>query len=195
MTGTLNLTMPVSTWLGGTTPGEVPGFGPVPAGDARALVRLLAATPGTGICLTLTGTDGTAVAHGCAQSGSRSAAGQVPALTVTIRALACGTCGHHDETPRYRPSGQLRHLVVIRQRTCTFPGCRRNAATCDLDHTVPFDQGGRTCECNLAPLCRRHHRAKQASGWNLEQPQPGILVWTLPGGRSYTVRPAIYPSG
>ena len=58
---------------------------------------------------------------------------------------------------------------------------------------MPYDQGGRTCECNLAPLCRRHHRAKQAQGWRLDQPEPGVLVWTLPHGRSYRVQPSAYP--
>jgi hypothetical protein len=43
-----------------------------------------------------------------------------------------------------------------------------------------------------APLCRRHHRTKQAPGWTLTQPQPGTLVWTAPHGRSYTVTPSTY---
>ena len=194
VTGTLNLTMPVSTWLGGAAPGEVPGFGPVPAGDAQALARLLTATPGTSICLTLTGADGTAVGHGCAQVPRLAAAGQVPGLTITIRPLARGSCDHHDETPRYRPSDRLRHLVVIRQPTCTFPGCRRSAARCDLDHSTPYDQGGRTCACNLSPLCRRHHKAKQAEGWRLTQTTPGHVTWTLPHGRTYRAGPGRYPA-
>lgn len=43
------------------------------------------------------------------------------------------------------------------------------------------------------PLCRRHHQAKQADGWRLEQPEPGVLAWTLPHGRTYTVTPEPYP--
>ena len=31
-------------------------------------------------------------------------------------------------------------------------------------HTIPYEHGGRTCECNLSPLCRSHHGAKQAPG-------------------------------
>ena len=194
VTGTLNLTMPLATWLGGAAPGEIPGFGPVPAGDARALARLLAATPGTGICLTLTGPDGTAVAHGCARPGAASRPGDgLASLTVTIEPLACEMCGHRHETAAYRPSARLRHMIIVRQRTCSFPGCRRNAARCDLDHTVPFGQGGRTCECNLAPLCRRHHRAKQAGGWSLVQTSPGHVTWTLPHGRTYRAGPDPYP--
>jgi hypothetical protein len=42
------------------------------------------------------------------------------------------------------------------------------------------------------PACRRHHRCKQAPGWQLAQPQPGVMRWTTPAGRSYTTRPTIY---
>jgi hypothetical protein len=192
LTGTLNLTMPLATWLGGAAPGDVPGFGPVPAGDARALASLLAATPGSGICLTLTGPDGTAIGHGCARTVQ--AAGQIPELTFTIRPLARGICGHQHQSSGYRPSDRLRHLVVTRQRTCTFPGCRSPAQACDLDHTVPYEQGGRTCECNLAPLCRGHHHAKQAQGWTLTHTSPGHLTWTLPHGRTYRAGPDPYLS-
>ena len=46
---------------------------------------------------------------------------------------------------------------------------------------------------NLAPLCRRHHCAKQAPGWHLSQDQPGILTWQLPSGRTYTTHAQPYP--
>ncbi len=47
------------------------------------------------------------------------------------------------------------------------PGCGRPAARCDLDHAIAWDQGGLTCECGLAPLCRHHHRCKQGRAGNL----------------------------
>ena len=87
--------------------------------------------------------------------------------------------------PRTGPPPGLRHLVEIRHATCTYPGCRRPATHCDADHTVAYHRGGRTCLCNLAPLCRRHHRAKQAPGWHLTQDQPGVMTWRLPSGRIY----------
>jgi hypothetical protein len=46
---------------------------------------------------------------------------------------------------------------------------------------------------DLAPLCRHHHRCKQAEGWSLDQPQPGVLVWRTPSGRRYATRPTQYP--
>ncbi|HKA96727.1 MAG TPA: DUF222 domain-containing protein [Streptosporangiaceae bacterium] len=111
---------------------------------------------------------------------------------IAVRKLETGDCSHMRESPGYRPSSVLRHLITIRQPTCSFPGCRRPAARCDQDHTVPCDQGGRTCECNLGPLCRRHHHAKQAHGWRLTQPEPGVLIWTTPSGRVYSTHPAKY---
>ena len=196
--GAVNLTMPLSSLLGASgEPGEVAGFGPVAAADGRALADRLAGERGSRWCLTLTGQDGQAVAHGCARA-RRDGGGGGPAsrgweLTVTIRPLAVRDCLHQRESAGYRPSPALRHAIGVRQRTCSFPGCRRPAVSCDQDHTVPHDQGGRTCECNLAPLCRRHHRAKQAQGWRLDQPEPGVMVWTLPHGRSYRVWPPAYP--
>ena len=102
-----------------------------------------------------------------------------------MQTLQTGACSHVRQSARYRPPLSLRHLIVLRQRTCSAPGCRRAAVHCDLDHTIPYDDGGRTCECNLAPLCRRHHSAKQAPGWYLEQRQPGQMTWRLPSGRIY----------
>jgi hypothetical protein len=222
LTGSVNLTMPLATWLAGSSePGEAAGFGPLSAADARALAGLIAREPGARWCLTLTGRDGRAIAHGCARAGPFAAghgghpigepprssrdgpAAREPAaaragppddwvLTVAIRPLAVGECLHERASKGYQPAPSLRHLITVRQRTCGFPGCRNPAARCDQDHTVPYDQGGRTCECNLACLCRRHHQAKQAQGWRLDQPEPGVLVWRLPHGRSYRVEPRPY---
>jgi hypothetical protein len=200
LTGSINLTMPLATWLGASAePGEVAGFGPVPPGDARALADLIARQPSTRWCLTLTGPDGRAIAHGCARAGpfpagrgpeaARAGPPDPRALNVTIQPLAVSECFHERESKGYRPAPSLRHVVNVRQLTCGFPGCRNPVARCDQDHTIPHGQGGRTCECNLACLCRRHHQAKQAQGWWLDQPEPGVLIWRLPHGRSYRVDP------
>jgi hypothetical protein len=111
--------------------------------------------------------------------------GWAAGLRARLQLLETGTCGHARQSPGYQPPDSLRHLITVRQRTCCHPGCRRPAARCDLDHTVPYGHGGRTCECNTAPVCRRHHQAKQAPGWHLDQPQPGVMTWRLPSGRVY----------
>jgi hypothetical protein len=52
--------------------------------------------------------------------------------------------------------------------------------------------GDRTCECIGRPVCRHHHRCKQAPGWLLEQPEPGIFRWAGPSGRTRTTYPTRY---
>lgn len=224
--GTVNLTMPLASWLGlSDAPGNVAGFGPLDAGDSRAIANALSARADTRWCLTLTDSHGRPVAHGCARagpppsrhrlkqptgppgaqdSGSRDGPTSSPrdrppapaperTWIFRLTLLAGGDCDHAGETVAYRPSPGLRHLVEIRHATCTYPGCRQPATHCDADHTVAYQRGGRTCLCNLAPLCRWHHRAKQAPGWHLSQDQPGVMTWRLPSGRIYATCAEPYP--
>jgi len=197
LAGSVNLTMPASAWLGlSDAPGEAGGFGALDAGTCRDLTAALAANPATRWCVTLVSPDGRPVAHGCARAGPGPPGNGDPAAwlaTVKITPIEAGACEHRRESAGYQPSNTLRHVIKIRSRRCGFPGCRRPAVACDDDHTIPYDKGGRTCECNLHPLCRRHHQAKQARGWRLEQPEPGTLIWTLPSGHQYTVIPEPYP--
>ena len=73
----------------------------------------------------------------------------------------------------------MREQVILRDRHCVFPWCGRDARATDLDHTiayVPMDEGGppgQTHPHNLAPLCRRHHRAKTFTSWHYERARDG----------------------
>jgi hypothetical protein len=205
ITGNVNLTMPVTAWLGRSeAPGEIPGHGTADAGTCRDLAAWLATNPATQWCLTLTDPDGRAVAHACARHGpspprpdgtqtsTQLAAGWLGTLRPVF--LETGDCSHARQAAGYRPPKSLRHLITIRQRTCGHPGCGRDADRCDLDHRIPWHLGGRTCECNLNPFCRRHHQAKQTPRWHVDQTAPGILTWTLPSGRTYTTHPDPYPT-
>jgi hypothetical protein len=223
--GSVNLTMPLSAWLGWTqSPGDIPGYGPIDADDSRTLADLLGRSPASQWCVTLTDRAGHPVAHACAPRGprprpgpgTRAAPGGGPPATgppgtgppgtgppgtgppdwlrgLSFATLETGTCAHPRESRGYQPSRALRHLIEVRNPTCTAPGCRRNATRCDLDHITPYDQGGRTCECNLHPACRRDHQRKQTPGWTLTSPSPGTLTWTTPGHRTHTTTPAQYP--
>jgi hypothetical protein len=102
-----------------------------------------------------------------------------------------GNCGHAAAEPGYTPSRKLAHLVRARTVTCDAPGCAAQAVHADLDHTIPYPEGP-TDQCNLSPKCRRHHRAKQSPGWEVEQPAPDVIRWTLPSGRTHTTRPTNY---
>ena len=194
--GNVNLTVPLGTILGiSDRPGQLAGFGPITGHSARQVAAGALGQPGVHWCMTVTGDHGQAVGHGCATRVRRidgSPGDQGWLFTVKLSALAGAECAHTRASPHYRPPPSLWHLVQTRNTCCTAPGCRMPAAVCDNDHTVPFDQVGRTCECNLGPLCRRHHRVKQARGWRLEQPEPGVFAWTTPSGRSYITGPAEY---
>ena len=112
-------------------------------------------------------------------------------LNLTLHPIAKGSCDHQHREDRYTPSRALKHLVRARTATCPAPGCGAQAYHNDLDHTVAYPVGA-TDECNLSPPCRRHHRVKQAPGWQLSQPEPGVMRWTTPSGRVYTTRPTVY---
>jgi hypothetical protein len=197
--GTINLTMPLSAWAGlSDAPGELAGNGPADGGTCRDLATRTG--PATRWCLTLTSDNGQAVAHACANRPPGPDTSGDPAirwateLRAKMQQFETAPCGHGRQTAAYRPPPSLVHLIRVRQRTCSFPGCRRPARRCDLDHVIPYDRGGRTCECNLHPLCRRHHQAKQAPGWQLTQPQPEEMVWRLPSGRVYATCAEPYPA-
>jgi Domain of unknown function (DUF222) len=115
----------------------------------------------------------------------------IQALKIIFDPIAQDTCDHRGAENRYTPSRKLRDLIRARTLTCDAPGCNAQALYCDLDHTVAYPDGP-SCQCNLGPKCRRHHRAKQAPGWHVEQPEPGTTRWTLPNGRSHTTTPTIY---
>ena len=100
-----------------------------------------------------------------------------------------GGCAHRQASPSYQPPSRLREFVTARDVTCRFPTCRQPVWRCDLDHSVPFDKGGKTCSCNLGGLCRFHHQVKQLSGWQLVQPAPGTFAWSTPSGRTYYIEP------
>jgi hypothetical protein len=98
-------------------------------------------------------------------------------------------CTHANAASGYRIPDRMRDLIEVRDQDCGFPICRRPASRCDLDHTVPYDQGGPTCPCNISPGCRHDHRMKGSTAWRLRQPRAGTLVWTAPSGLSWTVTP------
>ena len=88
-----------------------------------------------------------------------------------------------DAVDRHDPPPWMRELVILRDRHCVFPWCARDARSCDLDHIVAYDEDGppgQTNPLNLAPLCRRHHRAKTFTGWTYQHLGAGTYEWMSP---------------
>jgi hypothetical protein len=92
----------------------------------------------------------------------------------------------HLGTSSRRPTTSQKRRIQTRHRTCVFPGCRMPSTVCDLDHTTAVQDGGPTCECNLAPLCRHDHRIKHSQGWHYERLPDARHQWTTPFGHTYT---------
>ena len=86
----------------------------------------------------------------------------------------------HEKTDSYTPTTGMRVRTEFRLPICIFPWCTRPARRCDKDHRVPYDEGGTTCDCNLAPLCRRHHRHKTHRGFRYTIIEPGTWLWRTP---------------
>ena len=150
---TVNVTIDLPTLLGlQEHPGELAGYGPIPAPIARSLAsdgawRRLVHEPVKGHLLDL-------------------------------------------GTVRYRPSAALAEHVRTRSMNCIFPGCGRQAAHCDIDHTIPHrpdGTGGATDRHNTYPLCRMHHRIKHETGWTLRSRGTEPPIWISPSGREYPV--------
>lgn len=84
------------------------------------------------------------------------------------------------------PLPALARLIRARDPFCRYPGCRRAAGNCDLDHAVPHPVGATSRE-NVGPLCRRHHRMKTAGTDRLTVSEGGHTV-TGTSGNGITSR-------
>jgi hypothetical protein len=219
MPAMINLVVHAGTLFGwDTTPSEAGDWGLLDVGETRDIVAAASRHPATRWCFTLLGGDGTAAAHGCSSGrhpwtphdhhdapawppvGRQRAPAPAQAarlaaflhgLNLTLEPIAKGSCDHAAVEYRYTPSRKLAHLLRARTATCDAPGCAAQAVHADLDHTVEYPSGP-TDQCNLGPKCRRHHKAKQAPDWKVGQPEPGVVRWTLPSGRTHTTRPTVY---
>jgi hypothetical protein len=92
------------------------------------------------------------------------------------------------QVDNYEVPDRMREREILRQGSCVFPWCTRSARTADMDHIDLYDPsgiGGPTSDDNLAPLCRRHHRAKTHTRWRYDKIDPTTFVWRSPAGLSY----------
>lgn len=208
----VELAVGVSTLLGlDDSPGELSGHGPVPAVVARAWarrgrLRRFFTDPATGAVV---GVDGHTYPPGTVPVLARGRPEGPPGDDPPGRDQGgddpgggpCPSAGSG-----YRIPVALRRAVTAALPRCVAPGCSVPASRCDLDHRVPWPAGP-TCACNLAPLCRTHHRMKTFRGWQVRaggadgsEPMSGrpgqtygrpdgTVTWTSPTGAVHEVRP------
>ena len=185
---------------GGALPGRSPGGHAVPGESSNG-----DGLPGRSRSAGGTTCGGPAWSPGCAELAGygpipvsvaeRIAAGAGSWSRVLTHPVT-GTVLDHDRTT-YAVPADLKRRLRARDGTCRFPGCRRRAERCDLDHTVAWVEGGPTAADNLAHLCRHHHVLKHRDGplgrWRVrhrrrESPE-GVLEWTSPAGRVHVTYP------
>ncbi len=96
----------------------------------------------------------------------------------TLRRLACdaeilpAVLGSHGEVldvgrTRRPVTAPIWTALVIRDRHCTFPGCRRPPLMCHAHHLTHWTSGGETKLDNLALLCGHHHRVIHHTPWEI----------------------------
>jgi Domain of unknown function (DUF222) len=87
----------------------------------------------------------------------------VPFRPAASASLPLDTGAAADTVPPH-----LRRAVIVRDRTCRFPGCQQPPAACDVHHVVWRSRGGRDQLVNLVLLCRFHHLiAIHQWGWTI----------------------------
>ncbi|WP_300402598.1 HNH endonuclease signature motif containing protein [uncultured Nocardioides sp.] len=130
----------------------------------------------------------------------------VPGSQITVKPVI----DLHDQiaVDAYEIPDRISTRIKLKRPTCVFPHCTRTSTRVDLDHIdeyVPPDRGGppgQTATDRLAPLCRRHHRAKThpspvpsneagstTIAWDYVQLTPTTWLWTSPHGIRYLVHP------
>jgi hypothetical protein len=73
---------------------------------------------------------------------------------------------------------RLRTALEARDPTCVVPGCGARQGL-EIDHRIPFAEGGPTSLDNLARLCHWHHYLKSHHRYRLGG-TPGKWTWTGP---------------
>ena len=87
----------------------------------------------------------------------------------------------------YEIPGRHRQAVHLMTPADVFPFSSSLSRTQQVDHTIPYEQGGASGVGNYGPMTVPHHRIKTHGGWDVQQPFPGIYVWRDPSGLFYLV--------
>ena len=106
-----------------------------------------------------------------------------PGVTITVKPVI--DLNEHLSGTAYETPDRLVEQSALVDQTCVFPWCSRPARCTDCDHVVPHADGGSTCSCNIARLCRRHHRLKTLTAWRYVVLERGSYLWTSPHGYQF----------
>jgi hypothetical protein len=159
------VTVALSTLIGvDDAPGDLAGYGPLDAVQARAL-----AWGGTWQRLVTDPASGAVLDVGRTRYRPSAALDE----HVRYRDRTCTAPGCTVPADR----ADLDHTVEFHPAPGDPPGG---------DDARPL---GSTSAGNLGPVCRHHHRLKTETAFTLHQPRPGLFAWTDPTGHTYLVQP------
>jgi hypothetical protein len=82
----------------------------------------------------------------------------------------------------YEIPDRHRQAVHLLTPADTFPHSANLSRHKQVDHTIPYDEGGTSAIGNYGPTTTLHHRIKTHGGFQVKQPFPGIYIWRDPYG-------------
>ena len=83
----------------------------------------------------------------------------------------------------------VRDAVILRDRRCRFPGCRRTVDWCEVHHIRHRVDGGADSVANCVLLCAHHHHVLHRDGWSAHLEPDGTLAIAAPHDRHWVTRP------
>ncbi|TJY64624.1 DUF222 domain-containing protein [Arthrobacter sp. CAU 1506] len=87
------------------------------------------------------------------------------------------------------PPEWLKRLVRLRDRHCRDFGCTVPADQCEIDHTIAWEDDGKTVLENLNARCKPGHKTKHHGGGTVTQDHDGTLHYTTRSGHTHTTTP------
>ncbi len=79
-------------------------------------------------------------------------------------------------------TGLARDAAMLLATGCTAPGCDLPAAWCEVDHIVPWSNGGRTDQTNANIECGHHNRHKHRARLRVRRTERGRTIHQRPDG-------------
>jgi hypothetical protein len=98
-------------------------------------------------------------------------------------------------TTTYTVPPALADYLIAKNVTSAAPHSTVDARTTDMEHNIPYHQGGTTDRINTTPVERRWHRAKTHGHWTYQKHTDGVIIWTSPTGLTYQIDPYDYRLG
>jgi len=87
----------------------------------------------------------------------------------------------------YEVPDRHRQAVHLMTPADTFPYASCTSGRMQVDHTVPFDEGGESGIGSYGPMTTGHHRVKTHGRLDVRQPFPGIYIWRDTHGAYFLV--------